>query len=42
MSFLVYVYSGIMFLLVFYVILIELRDLLVFDGNCLYIHVIDK
>ena len=31
-----------MILLVFSVILIELRDLLVFNGICLYIHVIDK
>ena len=41
-SFLVYLYSGIMILFVFSVFLIELCDLLVFNGICLFIHVIDK
>ena len=35
-------YSGIMILSVFYFVLMKLRDLLVFIGICLYIHVIDK
>ena len=35
-------YSGIMIKSVFSFVLIKLRDLLVFIGICLYIHVIDK
>ena len=41
-SFLVYVYLGIMIRSVFSVFLIKLHDLLVFIGICLFIHVIDN